>query len=40
MRKYTAVILLKLGEFNKKEIVEIQIKIPKEGEKEDDEDKE
>ena len=38
--KFTAGILLKLGDFYKKEIVEMQIGIPKEGEEEEDEDKE
>ena len=38
--KFTAGIVMKLGEFYKKEIVEMQIGIPKEGEEEEDEDKE
>jgi len=38
--KFTAGILLKLGDFYKKEIVEMQIGIPKEGEEEEEEDKE
>ena len=38
--KFTAGILLKLGDFYKKEIVEMHVAIPKEGEEEEDEDKE